>query len=359
MQKLINKPDLDEALARIDAWFRQEVIDRPPVRFTAHNSSHVDQPHPKDRWPNLKARWFDAEYQVDFFINSMRGVKFLAETFPVFMPNLGPEVYSAFYGCELTFQEVTSYCVPKVNDWADTDGLCFDKNNEYFLKIEELTRVALEKCDGSYWVGYTDLHPGADCAAAWRDPQQLCMDLLFSPDETKRLVQKAEADFQRIYDYYDTLLKSHRQPSGTWIGIPARGRLHIPCCDFSAMISPAHFEEFFLPAIKNEISTMTHNIFHVDGRGVARHLDYILALPGVQAIQWVQGVGNDQPIMRWLPLIRKVLDAGKSILLDITMDELEPLKRAIGPEGVMLSIAAPESAQPGIIAALEDWKRSA
>lgn len=50
---------------------------------------------------------------------------------------------------------------------------------------------------------------------------------------------------------------------------------------------------------------MTHNIFYLDGRGVARHLDAILELPNVNAIQWVQGVGLDQPILQWIPLIAR------------------------------------------------------
>ena len=45
-------------------------------------------------------------------------------------------------------------------------------------KIEELTLYALEVCAGKFLVGYTDLHPGLDCVAAWRDPQQLCFDMI-------------------------------------------------------------------------------------------------------------------------------------------------------------------------------------
>lgn len=356
MQELINKPDLAESLARIDAWFHQEVLDRPPIRFMAHNSTHVEQFHPTHRWATLKDRWFDAEYQVDSFIESLRNKVFLAETFPVFMPNLGPEIYSAFYGCDLIFQEVTSYCVPKVEKWSDMRRLVFDRNNEYYLKIEELTRVALAKCDGTYWVGYTDLHPGGDCAAAWRDPQQLCMDIIHSPGEVAELVLRASTDFRMIYDHYDTLLKSHDQPSVTWMGIPSQGRMHVPSCDFSALISPHHFKEFFLDSIRHEISSMTHNIFHLDGKGVARHLDQLLAIPEIHAIQWVQGLGQDQPIMQWMPLIHKILDVGKSILLEVSLDEMEPLMHEVSPRGIMLCMSVAQNEQQTVLQKLHSWK---
>lgn len=61
---------------------------------------------------------------------------------------------------------------------------------------------------------------------------------------------------------------------------------------------------------------MTHNIFHMDGKGVAHHMDAILELPNVQAIQWVQGVADDMPIMQWTPLIQKIQAAGKSVVVD-------------------------------------------
>ena len=86
------KPDFEMAMRRINAWYRQEMIDRPPIRFSAHNADFTAAHLLAGRtWPDLKARWFDAEYQVDFFIESIKGRTFYAETFPVFWPNLGPK----------------------------------------------------------------------------------------------------------------------------------------------------------------------------------------------------------------------------------------------------------------------------
>lgn len=130
---LSTKPDFEKAMQRIYAWFDQAVIDHPPIRFTAHNADYNAARVLKGRsWPDLKSRWFDAEFQLEFFIESLKGEHFLAETFPVFWPNLGPEVYSVFYGGDLIFKEVTSYCTTIVKDWADTDRLKLDMNNTYF-----------------------------------------------------------------------------------------------------------------------------------------------------------------------------------------------------------------------------------
>ena len=60
-------------------------------------------------------------------------------------------------------------------------------------------------------------------------------------------------------------------------------------------------------------------------------------------------IRKDQPIMQWLPLIRKVLDAGKSILLEIEPEELAPLLREIGTKGIMLSMGAGQDMQENVI----------
>ena len=353
---LQGKPDFDMAMKRIYAWYAQAVIDRPPIRFAAHNADFSVPRNIAGRtWPDLKSRWFDAEYQVDFFIASIRGRRFLAETFPVFWPNLGPEIYAAFFGCELEYGETTSYAVPAVKSWDDTGKLAFSRENPYFRKIEEMTRMALEKCQGLALVGYTDLHGGLDSAAAWRDPLQLCLDLVGDPDQVKRLVDLAMAHFQDVYDHFDDMLKANKLPSVTWMAIPSFGKMHIPSCDFAALISPAMFEEFGLPVLREEVKPMTHNVFHVDGRGVLKHLDMILSVPEIQAIQWVQGMGLDLPIMQWVPLIKKLQAAGKSVMVDLQMDELEEFINAMDPEGLLLCLAADENLQPEIIRRVEKW----
>ena len=355
--ELRNKPDFDMAMERIIAWYNQEMIDRVPIRFHAHNSEYGQSNNPVNKtWNSLKERWFDAEYQVDSFIASIKGVQFIAETFPVYMPNLGPEVYAAFFGCELEFKEVTSYSIPLIKEWEEVQKIKLDTQSAYFKKIEELTYLAIEKCNGNFMVGYTDLHPGLDCVAAWRDPQQLCIDLLLNPEEIHDLLALATKGFIETFNHFDKILKQNNHLSVTWMGIPSFEKMHIPSCDFAAMISPKQFEEFCLPDIENEIKLMDQNIFHLDGKGVARHLDRILELKKINAVQWVQGMGMDTPIMQWVPLIKKILAAGKSVVIDLELKELEDFISAFpNPEGLLLCIPADQKIQPDIVKRVAKW----
>ncbi len=353
--ELESKPDFDRCLDRIYAWFEQQVVDRPPVRFTRHNAEYEAADGIwKDKWRNLKDKWFDEEYQIEKFLTQVHGQHYLGETFPVYWPNLGPNVFAALYGCPLEFAEVTSWAKPILANF--NQAVALDWQNEYLRKLESLTRSALEICHGQFIVGYTDLHPGLDWLAALRGTEPLLLDLVDQPTRLLPFLQICTSDFLALFDRFDAQLKKAGQPSVTWMGIPSFGKLHIPSCDFSAMISPRHFKKFALPSLLKEVQHMTHNIFHVDGKGVARHLDAILELPNVQAIQWVQGMGDDVPIGQWVPLIKRVQAAGKSVVVDLTPAELEDFIGAVKPEGIFLTMASTdEDEELAILKRIARW----
>ncbi|MCB0237108.1 MAG: hypothetical protein KDH08_00395, partial [Anaerolineae bacterium] len=111
-------PDSDMAMRRIYAWFACEIIDRPPVRFMAHNAFLDTAADFVGLTPaECKARWYDPEYQIDRYLDALQGRRWHGETFPVYWPNLGPDVYAALYGAKLHFGEVTSWSEPLVRDW--------------------------------------------------------------------------------------------------------------------------------------------------------------------------------------------------------------------------------------------------
>jgi len=352
-------PQFDMAMKRVYAWFENEIIDRPPIRFQAHNAFLASATEEIARMSkeDKKAWWFDVETQVDLFVKPIEGRRFHGETFPVYFPNLGPNVYAAFYGAELEFGEITSWSIPFVRAWEDAERLVFDWNNVYFRKLEELTRYALTRCKYKALVGYTDLHPGLDCVAAWRDPQQLCFDMIEVPKQVEHLIELAIADFEMIYNHFDALLKEAGQPSVSWMGIPSFGRMHIPSCDFSTLISPQFYNRFGLPILEKEVTTMTHNVFHVDGRGVAKHLDTILSVPEVHAIQWVQGVGDDYPIMQWVPFIKGLQAKDIPVIVDLSKEDLNDFIRAMDPKGLFLWVATEnEEEEIEILKHVEKWK---
>jgi hypothetical protein len=105
------------------------------------------------------------------------------------------------------------------------------------------------------------------------------------------------------------------------------------------MISNAMFREFFLPELLAEIDWLDRSIYHLDGPGALRHLDTLLDIRKLDAIQFVFGDGA-RPATRWLDVYRRIQDAGKAIHVTIEPGEMDAFMDALRPEGVMLAMTA-------------------
>lgn len=354
--ELETKPDFLECMDRVYAWYENEIIDRVPVRFSAHNAEYsvIDQ---TNCWNNLKEKWFDTEYQIKHFEKGMEGKVFLGETFPVYWPNLGPNVYPCMLGGDVEFGDVTTWAKHMLGAPSEYDKIHFSMENEYFKKLEEMTKYALSRCKGKYLVGYTDIHSGADAADALRGTQELLMDLYDEPEETKKLIEVCSEAFGTVFEYFNKIIKDAGQPSVTWIDIPSFDTFHIPGTDLGAMLSTDMYNEYILPEVKKEVKYAKHNVFHVDGKGVARHLDSLLEIDEICGYQWVQGMGADEPIMQWVPLIKKIQDHKKGVVVDLKPKELDMFMEAVNPKGIYLCIDTTiEEEQRAILKKLEKWK---
>ncbi|MDP6849177.1 MAG: hypothetical protein QGI24_10370, partial [Kiritimatiellia bacterium] len=240
-------------------------------------------------------------------------------------------------------------------DLNDLPELRVQRENKYFKTIEALTAKALERAEGRFMVGYTDMYAGVDCALGLRGAEQLCMDLVMDPDGIRALIELEFDEYPDVYRHFDKVLKDHNQLSVTWMNLPSFETFNVLACDFAVNISPQHFDEFCMPIIRKEAELFTLNVFHVDGPGVAKNIDSILTLPNLAGVQWVQGYGQDKPIMQWIPLVEKVQQAGKSIIVDLQLDELDEFMSKVDPTGIMLWIPAKPEDQRAILEKVSKW----
>jgi hypothetical protein len=334
------KPDFEQARARYNAWWRGEILDRPPVSlvFPKPTKQQVPTPQPPPKtYASLRDRWLDPERAVAGFSAWAVNQVFYAEAIPSFYPNLGPEIFSAYYGCELEFGESTSWSVPCLADWnvESLARLRFNPDGFWFKKTLEMMDAAIEAAKGKFIVGYTDMHPGMDALAAFRNPQDLCVDVLEVPEKVKALAERITGDFLKVYDIFYERLSRAGMPSTSWLNAIGPGKYHIPSCDFSCMISDAQFEELCLPSIERECAHMDCCIYHLDGPQALRFLDRILDIPTIQAIQWVPGAGHDG----WreqIPVYRRIQERKKSLVAYVPPKDVAEFTRLLRPQGVWI-----------------------
>lgn len=352
---LEGKPDAGKALERIEAWWARAVLDRPAFQVTAPLPGRSLAP-PRPPYARLRDRWMDAEQAVREADHRIASTWWGGDILPAWFPNLGPEVLAAAYGAPLVFGEDTSWSEPILAEWDGLEALRFDPESECVRAILAMTRLALERGRGRWLVGITDLHPGGDLAASLRDPQRLCLDLLESPQQVHALMDRLRPSFYAFYDLQDSLIRRAGQPvCTTWFPLYARGRFYVPSCDFAGLVSPALFRQFFLREIVEEVEWLDHSIFHLDGPSALVHLDAILEIPKLDAVQFVCGAG-DGPSSRWMDVYRRILAAGKGVHVTIEPWELETFLAELPPEGVLLCTHVPTPADgSAMIARVERW----
>jgi hypothetical protein len=301
----------------------------------------------------------DVGYQVALAEARIAGAVYAGDALPIVHPNLGPEVFSAFYGCPLEFGETTSWSRPILESWdhREVERLRLDRSGEVFRTLLALTDALIEAGRGRFIVGYTDIHPGGDAAAAFRDPQQLCLDVLERPDQVRALVERITDDFLEVFDFYHGRLSAAGMPSTTWLHAVSTGKMHVPSNDFSCMISTADFERIFLPALVRECRHMTRCIYHLDGPQALRHLDLLLRIPEIQAIQWVAGANRDH-WADWIDVYRRIQRAGRSLVVTVPAPELGRLFEVLRPEGAWLVITGIEddAGAEAALAAVSRWR---
>jgi len=326
------KPDYDKTYQRFEAFWNREIIDRPPITITLYKPGA--SPRPIRRYASLEEKWLDIDGRIDEIEYGLESQEFLYDALPVAFPNLGPEIFSAWCGCGYGYGKTTTWSTPVIEDWErDYEKARLNMDHPLFKKLVEFTQKLLERGKGRYIVGLTDFHPGGDHLAALRDPENLAVDMIENPEWVKKALNRSVPEYFAAYGAFYQMIHEAGMPTSTWTPIVHNGTFYIPSNDFSCMISKEMFDEFFLPGIRQECEFMDRSLYHLDGPGSLRHLDSLLEIPQLDAIQWVCGSGNEG-YHRWVNVYQKIQSAGKGIELHCHVRELDQIFETLRPEGV-------------------------
>ncbi len=346
--------NMEERLDRYEAYWEKKNHDRPILNLCAPNGKRGNPPEFSG---TLQERWWDEDYILSAARNSMETTYYAAESLPILCPNLGPDVFAAFLGSEIVYEESTSYAKPFVEDWSQVH-ISFDENNAYWQKICHMTEHFLQESRGDFLVGLTDLHEGMDALVSMRGPEALCLDLYDDPDEVKRVLKEVQEAFSVILEKSYQLFEGKQKGTTNWMGIYHPGRWYVSSSDFIYLISPEVFDEFSRESIRREAQIIGNNIYHLDGIGSKRHLEKLLEMPEIHGIQWVYGAGQPTAA-HWIDTLKQIQDAGKLVEINCEPEDMKALfSCGLKPEGVRYSVWAksPEQADQIVREAEEAYK---
>jgi hypothetical protein len=321
------KPDAAEAQTRLCAYWRGEIVDRPCVAIRTPKAN-VAAPY-----RSLVCRGdFDFARTIAEFEQWAAGMFFGGESMPALIPNWGPDQWAGFLGAELTLvpEKDTSWAKPLAERWEDLPPLVLDPDNRWLAAVYGLTEAAAAVCRGRFLLGAIDTHSNLDCLSALRGAERLCLDLLKRPDDVLDALTQLDALYEPLLDAVARRGRMREFGSTSWLDMWSDRRTQAVQCDFCCMISREHFRRFALPFLRREIDRLDHAVYHMDGPGQIRHLDDLLAVENLHTLQWVPGAG--QPAApAWLPMLRKIQNAGKSVQLLVSVEEVKALHGKLDP----------------------------
>lgn len=139
----------------------------------------------------------------------------------------------------------------------------------------------------------------ADALSHLMGPDALMTAMLEEPQAVHRALQKIQAAYERIMKEVRAITAPVNEGGGCvqWLNTWAPGFHAQMQCDMSVMISPRLFDEFIAPELKAQSRMLDYALYHFDGVEQIRHLDTLLSIPTIRAIQWTQ-VARTAPLHR-------------------------------------------------------------
>lgn len=280
------------------------------------------------QYTDMEDKYQSAERIVARYRQFCENHIFLAESFPNLNIDFGPGSLASYLGSDIGFKPETVWftpCYQEEDDWEEIPEIKLEEQNKWYKKHIELARKCKELAQGDFYVDIPDLMENIDVLASLRETQNLLCDMMMDPDEVKKRVdQVTKAYYQAMEQFYQICKDENGASAYTVFQVWGPGKTIKLQCDTGAMISPEMFREMVLDSLKEQAEWADNVLYHLDGPDNIRHLDAILEVEGIDAIQWTSGdAGPDGTLPDWDIIYDKARKAGKSLWVKVYSGELE------------------------------------
>ena len=322
--------DFPTIARRFEAWWACDLLDRPiliasadtqPGRPIQRRLELLDQPE----------AWFEAK------LADMRQLHRVGDKLPTMRADFGPVMLGALLGAEVEFVADTTWQHSFIlDDWSNAPRGAWTIVNERWWRLmqdrlDQLAGYAAGRCI----VTTPALGGSGDVLLNLRGASQLALDVVEQPERITEALDGIYPAWRQAWSESYRRTAGHGAGVMRWANLWSNRPYVVTECDFSYMIGPKQFERLFLPDIARVAATAGRSIFHLDGQGATRHINALLEVPEIQAIQYVPGAGTPSAL-KWVEMFRKIQSAGRSLQIICLPQEILPLCDALRPEGLAL-----------------------
>ena len=277
------------------------------------------------KWKDMEDKYQNPQRIVDRYRYFCETHAFLGESFPNLNIDFGPGSLASYLGSEIGFKEDTVWFNKCLDSWDGVPKLTFDPENKWFKKHIQLAKDCQALAGDDFYVDMPDLMENIDVLASLRGAQDILFDLLDEPEMIGERIQEVTDIYYEYYDrFYDIIKDEEGGNAYTVFQIWGPGRTVKLQCDFSAMMSPEDFRKYIQPSLRTQSENVDHVLYHLDGPAAIKHMDALMEIDGIDALQWTSGdAGPDGTLPDWDVIYDKAIAAGKSIWVKVYSGEFE------------------------------------
>ena len=277
------------------------------------------------KWKDMEDKYQNPQRIVDRYRYFCQTHAFLGESFPNLNIDFGPGSLASYLGSEIGFKEDTVWFNKCLDGWDGVPKLTFDPENKWFKKHLPLAKDCQALAGDDFYVDMPDLMENIDVLASLRGAQDILFDLLDEPEMIGERIQEVTDIYYEYYDrFYDVIKDEEGGNAYTVFQIWGPGRTVKLQCDFSAMMSPEDFRKYIQPSLRSQSENVDHVLYHLDGPAAIKHMDALMEIDGIDALQWTSGdAGPDGTLPDWDVIYDKAIAAGKSIWVKVYSGEFE------------------------------------
>ena len=277
------------------------------------------------KWKDMEDKYQNPQRIVDRYRYFCQTHAFLGESFPNLNIDFGPGSLASYLGSEIGFKEDTVWFNKCLDGWDGVPKLTFDPENKWFKKHLQLAKDCQALAGDDFYVDMPDLMENIDVLASLRGAQDILFDLLDEPEMIGERIQEVTDIYYEYYDrFYDVIKDEEGGNAYTVFQIWGPGRTVKLQCDFSAMMSPEDFRKYIQPSLREQSEKVDHVLYHLDGPAAIKHMDALMEIDGIDALQWTSGdAGPDGTLPDWDVIYDKAIAAGKSIWVKVYSGEFE------------------------------------
>ena len=322
---------------RLRCWWEGGDQEHPCVLGSVRLSD-ADVPETDD----LDRHWLDPDFTIERKMREIDATEHFGVAVPHHYVDHGSSAMAGAMGCPLQFVDrETIWAHPRFDSLDAVLDADLSTVTPTYAHIKDITRRSAARAKDHHFVGTFALEGMSDLMAALYGMENFLMDLLDRPEDIARAMERLKETWLATFtDIRRIIHESGNTGELSWTGIWAPGATFPLQEDVSYNFSAEMFRQFLIPHIRDQIEAMEYSFFHVDGTGMIPHLDALLEIPKLRAIQWQPGAGKER-LDLWYELLKKILASGKSLQVFAKADEVDALVENVGGERLMVLLLNP------------------